>query len=595
MAPVASSLSAFVTLRRKKLNLRQNDLAKALGYTVQAISKFESGESQLAITSLPALANLLSLSLDDLILAQEGPIPAVANSPLDLELLRNNIVTLRNNAHLSLAKEAEILGVSKNTVIHYEAGSSLLSYEALCQMMAYYSLTAKALLYEPVAPLVLQTPLVVPPPKKKPFVQKPIVLIALIIAFVSVVLGVVMPLFLNQQTAAKDTFSSFSSSGSLTSSSNSSSASISSSGSSDASISSSVDLTPDLSINIPGLKELHLRMKANPDASTFELIPGDYVVEVYSGDFVFSEANKNQYQFEVYLTDRNRPSGVSLNDTENYLEKSLHVPTTLNSGVAFALQVRAWSLLHPTEFIQEPGCSLAVTVLNPAGADLNENFVGLKALDVTINGIKGSPLLSPGTYPVSYVSTPEEYFETHDCVLTYEITQAVSGISIAQDGKSVTIAPNVSNSTSCQIKLLAVNSSRKALSKEGSFTVNNPTGDLDSECFPGIKDFSMLYQGGLTPTLGPGEYKLELSIVSDGTLDLSSEDFVMQLGSAGTWTGGMNGDPFRVEIVSEYPFGFTLYVSSGYASGLYTRLFPYLFRKSYNRGLEGRHFLVTLA
>ena len=86
-----SSLSSFVTMRRKKLNLRQSDLADALGYTVQAISKFESGESQIAVTSLPLLANTLKLSLDDLLSFKEGEAPLKKMGPIDQELLRTNM------------------------------------------------------------------------------------------------------------------------------------------------------------------------------------------------------------------------------------------------------------------------------------------------------------------------------------------------------------------------------------------------------------------------------------------------------------------------------------------------------------------------
>jgi transcriptional regulator with XRE-family HTH domain len=70
------SLGSYVMTRRKAAALKQSDLANALGYTSQAISKFESGESQIALEVLPKLANLLSLSLDDLLLRNPNPGPS---------------------------------------------------------------------------------------------------------------------------------------------------------------------------------------------------------------------------------------------------------------------------------------------------------------------------------------------------------------------------------------------------------------------------------------------------------------------------------------------------------------------------------------
>ena len=61
-----SSLGSFVSSRRKTLGLTQQNLAESLGYTVQAISKFENGQSEMDLSSLPELAKALGLSLDDL-------------------------------------------------------------------------------------------------------------------------------------------------------------------------------------------------------------------------------------------------------------------------------------------------------------------------------------------------------------------------------------------------------------------------------------------------------------------------------------------------------------------------------------------------
>lgn len=75
------NLGAYVAARRKTLGLRQNDFAEALGHTNQAISKFESDNSLISILVLPALANLLHLSLNDLVTRNPNPTAPAAPLP----------------------------------------------------------------------------------------------------------------------------------------------------------------------------------------------------------------------------------------------------------------------------------------------------------------------------------------------------------------------------------------------------------------------------------------------------------------------------------------------------------------------------------
>jgi len=75
------SLGPYVAQRRRTLNLRQNDVAEALGYTTQAISSFEMSKSQISVLVLPDLANLLLLSLDDLLSLNPNPEPFGEKNP----------------------------------------------------------------------------------------------------------------------------------------------------------------------------------------------------------------------------------------------------------------------------------------------------------------------------------------------------------------------------------------------------------------------------------------------------------------------------------------------------------------------------------
>lgn len=59
-------------LRRKK-NLRQEDLANALGVSTQAVSKWENDQSCPDISLLPKLAKLLGVTVDTLLTGEEKP------------------------------------------------------------------------------------------------------------------------------------------------------------------------------------------------------------------------------------------------------------------------------------------------------------------------------------------------------------------------------------------------------------------------------------------------------------------------------------------------------------------------------------------
>lgn len=61
---ILTDLGARIRLRREKQGLRQHDIAHALQVSPQAVSKWERGENAPDIAILPALARLLSVSID---------------------------------------------------------------------------------------------------------------------------------------------------------------------------------------------------------------------------------------------------------------------------------------------------------------------------------------------------------------------------------------------------------------------------------------------------------------------------------------------------------------------------------------------------
>lgn len=157
-------LSVYLAARRQKLGLTQKDLAEAAGYSVQAISRFENGETQISLSSLPAICNLLHLSLSDLFLRSDTPYPpAKPLKKINPDLLAKTLKDLREKAHYSRNKEAQLLDVSPKTIFNYEAGFSCPALDVTDRILALYSLMIEDLVY----PLVVGPQLPYEPPRKK--------------------------------------------------------------------------------------------------------------------------------------------------------------------------------------------------------------------------------------------------------------------------------------------------------------------------------------------------------------------------------------------------------------------------------------------
>ncbi|MBQ8953391.1 MAG: helix-turn-helix transcriptional regulator [Clostridia bacterium] len=90
MSITAEQMGAIIRDQRKMKNLTQQDLAQAAGVSVQAVSKWEVGQSLPDVTLLPDIADCLGLSLEALF-GREGakesePKPAGAPFPDDGQL-----------------------------------------------------------------------------------------------------------------------------------------------------------------------------------------------------------------------------------------------------------------------------------------------------------------------------------------------------------------------------------------------------------------------------------------------------------------------------------------------------------------------------
>ncbi len=114
-------LSEYVAARRKQLGKTQKDLADALSYTQQALSRFESKDSALPLSSLPALCRFLDCSYDDLFRRNETN-PRYKEEPFDSLYLGSALANLRTEARLTQEEMAKRCNLSSRAIGQYENG-----------------------------------------------------------------------------------------------------------------------------------------------------------------------------------------------------------------------------------------------------------------------------------------------------------------------------------------------------------------------------------------------------------------------------------------------------------------------------------------
>jgi len=320
-------LGHFVSQRRKKLELRQSDLGETLGYTAQAISVFEAGQSKISVTVLPELANLLKLSLDDLLNRNVPATPFTGkNDPINAKLVAHNLVALRTKKGLSLAEEGNVLGVSKRTIINYEQGNSLPTLDVVDALLEYYELTPSAFFYQSIE-LPLTSPVF---SRKRVAFRKGLIgfMIAFLVLGVGTAIAVPMILNANRQKNGSQI-------GSLESDSATSSSSLSSE-------------APDISSDFPGLKGF----EAVLDDSSLEkeAAVGDHTIALLPTPSNYFDESK----YTVTFTLRTGPTDVALSGNDK-LSKTLTITATpYNSGsyryftvmVTNTLTQAAYSKLH---------------------------------------------------------------------------------------------------------------------------------------------------------------------------------------------------------------------------------------------------------
>jgi transcriptional regulator with XRE-family HTH domain len=145
-------LGSYVSERRKKLGLVQSVIATQLHYSIQAISRFEQGQSQLSLTAMPHLADLLEESFDDLLHCVSDPLPfSGVNKEINSAAFAANLISARKGKGLSQKELSLKLGIGERSIQNYEKGNSLPSPDVALAMADFFALAPSAFFCEALA------------------------------------------------------------------------------------------------------------------------------------------------------------------------------------------------------------------------------------------------------------------------------------------------------------------------------------------------------------------------------------------------------------------------------------------------------------
>lgn len=137
------SLGKRIVSNRKRIGLTQDQLAEHLGVTAQAVSKWENDQSCPDITILPKLAQIFSISIDEL-LGHEAPQPAheaeivTDNEPKGVHIQKGNWEFQWNNGRndgVTFAFLVLLVGVLTFLSRYFEWGVSFWSILWPCALL----------------------------------------------------------------------------------------------------------------------------------------------------------------------------------------------------------------------------------------------------------------------------------------------------------------------------------------------------------------------------------------------------------------------------------------------------------------------------
>ena len=131
--------SKYIAARRAACGLSQKDLAEALSYTPQAISRFESLNSGFPLEYLDTLCETLDVSMDDLFFRRETGTKDDGER-ITCDSVASLLKSAREKSGLTQSEVAERCGVSLRSVRNFEQGQTIPSWqviEAFCDATGF--------------------------------------------------------------------------------------------------------------------------------------------------------------------------------------------------------------------------------------------------------------------------------------------------------------------------------------------------------------------------------------------------------------------------------------------------------------------------
>jgi len=122
------TFAEYVAARRSSLEKTQKEMAEALCYTPQAISKFEATNSAFPLEQLPVLCRFLDVSTED-IFRRNLINPRYEEREIQYAEIAKNLRKTRQDAHLTQESIAVLCDTSVRAVRNYEKGSAVPSIQ----------------------------------------------------------------------------------------------------------------------------------------------------------------------------------------------------------------------------------------------------------------------------------------------------------------------------------------------------------------------------------------------------------------------------------------------------------------------------------
>lgn len=140
-------LGKFIQTRRKRFHFTQEELGIKIGYSAQAISKFEEGCASISCFVLPILAEALNFKLDEIVIKRKD-VMETSLATVTLPLLTKQLKLIRLYNKISQNIFSSTLGISPRTIRNYERGISIPPISFLLDLYKNFKILPSQIMYE---------------------------------------------------------------------------------------------------------------------------------------------------------------------------------------------------------------------------------------------------------------------------------------------------------------------------------------------------------------------------------------------------------------------------------------------------------------